>query len=154
MVQELVCVRMSDRWLDEVILQATVANVGIDDEYRVLAPADEQDLAIMNAMVGVIQITTMVASINDWGVVFTVLSAAPSVVDLGNTARFVKTSAAEAYCSLDPDALVLWRKGEKVALSIPEIDTNASPTGDVYIRFKCVRVRPIEGAPLPLQLVR
>jgi len=145
----------SERWNDIVFLSKSVANVGADSADSFVPPSGIGDIAIMEVQVAVTTAATMVASINDWGLEgFIINAAGDTFVDLIGTGRWAKQGASSACAYLSPDPLVLCRQGEKIYLAIPEIDTNASPTGDIAVYVKAVRVQPAVTPAKPIQLVR
>lgn len=137
---------------------ADVAGAPISEEFSV--PVALGDLAIMSVSVGVELVTTVpAASTSVRGVRVTVTSSdGASVVDVVGSAEFLQvndgavTIGYDAF--VDPQALCLLRNNERVRVTAPEMDSNASPTGDLRIRVKAVRVRPLEGAVSgPIRLV-
>lgn len=153
----------AERWLDQVMLLGIVANVaGAAMSESFTLPAGLGDVAILNVSVRFSQLDVGPASvITPRGVSVRIVSPdATTVVDIVGSAPillcFDTATVLEAYAYLDPDALVLWRQTEIMTLLAPEMDSDATPTGDLQINIKCVRVRPIE-APMgqgPIQLVR
>jgi hypothetical protein len=152
-------VQRAERWLDEVILEGAISNADGAQSNDFGLPAGLGDVAILSAEYKVTAITTL-PTLGTLAAGFAIVSQpGGQVVDLLGNAVFrqVYEGAAVIQISafIDPDALTLWRQGEYLQVATPEMDTNATPTGDPVLRVKCVKVRPIEGAVKgPLQLVR
>lgn len=152
----------AERWLDEVILSAAVADVaGGNLDESLSLPAGLGDVAILSVMVSITSIATVpVTATIPRGVSATITSAdAASLVDVVGAAEWVATEGlaaafTRARAFIDADALTLWRQGELLRLLGPEMDANASPTGDFAVHVKCVRVRPVALPVGPIQLVR
>lgn len=146
----------AERWLDEILIEGGVANATGVQANDFSLPVGIGDVAIMSVDYRITGITTL-PTITNLGVLMTVVSQ-PSgqPVDIIGSAPFrqVYEGAAAIIVAayLDPDALVLWRYGEYVQCATPIMDSGN--TGDIAVRFKCVRIRPVESAPMPLQLVR
>lgn len=147
---------LSERWLDEVLVYAVTANVGADAVTEYALPAGLGDVAIMEILFQDANIATMVTLGLDVGVSARMLSGATlGAVDFVGVGRLYRTQANYVHAVINPDPLVLWRQSEYCQLFVPELDTNATPTDDQTVYFKCVRVRPIETtAPGPVRLVR
>lgn len=152
---------IAERWLDEVILNAQVLdNAGATIAEDFTLPAGLGDVAIMSVTVGVFNITTApTVPETPRGVQAFVLTPTSQLVESIGVAPFVWIAGATTVLTrvsafLDPDALVLMRQNETIRLLAPEMDVDASPTGDLELIVKAVRVRPIEGAVKgPLRLV-
>lgn len=152
----------AERWLDEVVLRALVADAAIatDIVEGFLSPAGIGDLAIMSVQASAVSIGTVpVTATFDRGARFAINASDDATqVDVVGVAQWFATGGAAAAfdrldCFIDPDALVLWRQGELLKLSSAELDAGA--TGDIVVVAKCVRVRPIESpARGPVRLVR
>lgn len=153
----------AERWLDEVILRcnlpADVAGAALSE--NISLPAGLGDVAIMSLTVRFtsVDVGPAAASSVPRGVRSMVLSAdASTVLDVVGTAPVYLTydvaTTLQYQAFIDPDALVLWRQSELVDVAGPEMDSDATPTGDVIVWIKCVRVRPIEAPIGPVQLVR
>lgn len=148
---------LSERWLDEVLIVAEKANVDGEQDDGFAAPDGVGDLAIMEWSCVFASIATLMANPETAGVSSYIVSpGSSSVVDAAGGARFLRdATATRLFAFVQPDALVLWRQGELFGFNSPEVDTNATPTADLFVRIKCVRVRPIESsAPAPIRLVR
>lgn len=153
---------LSERWLDEVLIFGSIDNtVGATLTEQFSLPAGIGDVAIMSVLVRMVNIATPpVAAATARGVeVVVIQSGSQSTLDIVGTAEWVAASGdgiaftgVSAY--VDPDALCLWRQNELLNIQTPEMDSNASPTGDLRVFAKCVRVRPIETVGGPIQLVR
>lgn len=147
-----------ERWSDIVTVQATSAAAAVESDVadNFALPAGFGDAALMEAILESFSIGTAivdaVALARGWRLV--VLSTSGQVVDIVGVERIfrVSTTAFAAYQS--PDPLVLWRQNEVMQTQIPELDTGAAGTGVYRITFKVVRVKPQEGPPGPIQLVR
>lgn len=154
----------AERWLDEVLLlgqgPADVGGATLAEFFSL--PAGLGDVAIMSCIIRIANVDAgPVAVITPRGVSVRIFSRdAAKVIDLVGVAPWLLASdganTLEFHAYLDPDALVLCRQDELISILSPEIDSDATPTGDLVVYFKCVRVRPIE-APAgqgPIQLVR
>lgn len=154
----------AERWLDQVILfansPANVLGAALSESFSL--PPGLGDVALLNLEIrghAIDVVSTGVTPVR--GVRAFILSGdQAAVVDNVGVTPWILTqdgaNALEIGAYLDPDALVLWRQNELLSITSPEMDTDATPTGDFQIFAKCVRVRPIE-APAgqgPLQLVR
>lgn len=150
----------SERWLDEVVLSATKANIDSDQGDAWVLPPGVGHCAIMEVMVEVSGIATVRTAVEDAGIRGLIINAAGDIaVDfIGNAPwRLVNGAPAGAgwvNAYISPDPLVEWKEGEKLELFFPEIDVNATPTGDLRVYVKVVRVRPGVVAPEKLKLVR
>jgi len=151
----------AERWLDEVILFGAVADaLGAALSENFALPPGLGDVALMNLEIrghAIDVVSTGVTPVR--GVrAFILSSDASAIVDnVGVEPWYLTQDAANALelgCYMDPDALVLWRQNELLSLTSPEMDTDATPTGDIQVFAKCVRVRPIESAIGPVRLVR
>jgi len=151
----------AERWLDEVLLSASVADAGgatLSED--ILLPAGLGDVAILSVEIRVTSIDALkAAAALPAGARASIISsdAALTVDVIGSTAFLLTADGANALAGsayLDPDALVLWRQSEILRVQTPELDSDATPTGDFSILIKAVRVRPIEGAVSPIRLVR
>lgn len=151
-----------ERWLDEVILQASltadVAGAPVSETIRL--PAGLGDVAIMNVLLRATTIDSIpAANIMPLGVEVLVFNRGGTQVDhVGVAAWYLvsDTATSQRMCAyLDPDALVLWRQDEILTVTSAELDDDATPTGDITVVIKAVRVRPIEApASNNIQLVR
>jgi len=151
----------AERWLDEVILLGSVADVAgasINEQFSL--PAGLGDIAVLSVSVYVIQVATVPgAATVARGVRVTVNSPSALGVDVVGVGEWMATSGSlaafdEFAAFVDPDALCLVRQNELISVRSPEMDVNAAPTGDLTIQVKAVRVRPIEGVVRgPLRLV-
>lgn len=148
----------SERWLDEVTVTGSIVNVGGADVAELFSlPLGLGDVAIMEAIVVGSDIATVVAGSTNPSVRIDILSPdGASAVDIVGVFRWWPIAVAAVAAYVSPDPLVLWKQDERLRISSVEFDTNASPTGDLSITVKCVRVRPIEVSeqPRPLRLVR
>lgn len=158
-----VAVIAGERWLDEVILVAVlpadVAGAALSE--LVALPAGIGDVAIMSLHMRArpVDVGPAAASTVPRGIrAFVVSPDGATLLDVVGSGEWVlvldTANNLEYWAMVDPDALVLWRTGEVVALASPEMDSDATPTGDVSVIIKCARVRPVESAPQPIQLVR
>lgn len=146
----------SERWLDELLLQKRQTDGGGADFNDLWAlPSGLGDVAVIEVLVNCVNFATMVASPELLGAELAVVSAdTTTVLDIIGTERWSKISADRLSVYFSPDPLVLVRQGETIRLRTPELDTNATPTADIDLYLKAVRVRPIEGAVRgPLRLV-
>lgn len=147
----------SERWLDEILLYGTVADgAGSDWSDALLLPPGLGDVAIMELLVLAETLATAVA-IAEQSVVAQITSpGGSSTVDILGTGKWFRTQALRAAAYVSPDPLVLWHQDERLSIQSPELDSNASPTGDVFYYVKCVRVRPVLAAASnePIRLVR
>lgn len=139
-----------ERWLDQVVLSASVADVaGAALSESFLLPAGLGDVAIMSLHARVDNIDVIATLTNLAAAATIVTPDASTVVERLGPAKWYETQNAandlEAQCTWDPDALVLWRQGEILNVTSSELDTDATPTADLRIFVKAVRVRPIEG---------
>lgn len=148
---------LSERWLDEVMLQGQVLNVdGALAEFFTL-PAGLGDVAIMEAEAAWSDILTAVALTVSLAARARVITASGNVVDILGISEVKQVYDATQYgVYWSPDPLVLWRQDEQFAINSPEFDSNAAPTADLTVRIKAVRVRPTVGqeARRPIRLVR
>jgi len=153
----------AERWLDEVILSATlpadVAGGALAES--VSLPSGIGDVAIMSVHLRArtVDVGPATASSVPRGArAFIVSPDLSTLLDVVGSAEWqlVRDTATdlEYWCTLDPDALCLWRQNELLNLASPELDSDATPTGDVICVIKAVRVRPLETPATPLQLVR
>lgn len=145
---------IAERWLDVIVLRAQTANVGADLDDEITLPPGLGDVAILEIIYDFTSIATMVAAPEELGAYARILSASGNVVDFVSVGRFSKVSATEVTAWLSPDPLVLWRQNESLKIAVAELDTNASPTGDVTVYIKASRYIHQVTAPAPLQLVR
>lgn len=146
---------LSERWLDQVVLSASVADVGADLADNFFLPAGLGDVAFIEGMARIVSVATMVANPELLGARWFVVNTAGSVVDFIGVSRWSRSTSTTALAThVSPDPLVIIRQTEGIEFSTPELDTNAAATGDVTVIIKCVRVRPMESTPAPLQLVR
>jgi len=155
---------IAERWLDEVILSsgllADVAGAPIGETF--LLPAGLGDVAIMSlhAIAQTVDVGPAAASTVPRGLRFMVTSSDGSTYadPVGSAAWYLCFDNANSLlyqAVVDPDALVLWRQAERLTMNSPELDSDATPTGDLLVIAKVVRVRPIEEqAPGPVRLVR
>lgn len=149
----------AERWLDEVILTASVADVaGAAISESFLLPAGLGDVAIMCAYARIDNIDVLVDLTNLAAAAAIVTADSSTVVERLGPARWFETQDVandlEAQCAWDPTALVLWRQSEILNITSSEIDTDATPLGDLRIFVKAVRVRPVASAPAQVRLVR
>lgn len=147
---------IAERWLDEVLITGTIPNVlgGTFFLESFTSPPGVGDLAIMEVGATAFALATInpAAKLGSW---LDIRSAdGATVVDILGTAEWLTVTSDEMRAYWSPDPLVLWRQNEIITITGPELDTNASPTGDLRLFVKAVRVRPVEGAPGPIQLVR
>lgn len=147
----------AQRWLDEVMFSQDVVNsVGgtfFSEQFRL--PVGEGDVAIMEMLVTGFSLATVVVLPADIATAISVLSAdALTVVDFVGVYPFYRVSSDEVRAYASPDPLVLWRQGELLTVNGPELDINVTPTGDLNVTVKCVRVRPGEPSRGAIQLVR
>lgn len=148
----------SERWLDEVVVAGTSANIDGDFHVELSLPAGIGDLAIMEALLDVDAILTAATNLELQGIRWAIIDAAGTTVDILGVTRWSQREATNNAIStyLSPDPLVLWRQNERLSAKFREVDTNAAPTADLGIVVKTVRVRPLQVAERhqPLRLVR
>jgi len=152
----------AERWLDEVIIRcgAPADTLGADFAEEFSLPPGLGDVAIMNVIcIGSTIDSEPAANVFPAGVEARIVSSdGTSTVDVVGAAQWFQTAvtatAIRMTAYLDPDALVLWRQSELLSFRAPELDDDATPTGDFVAIVKAVRVRPIEGAIGPIRLVR
>jgi len=150
---------LSERWLDEIVIIATKTDIDAVQADEILLPAGLGDVAIMCIDVR-IQTIDVLTTTTPLGVhaYITAGDNSGGVLDIAGVGEFLVTqngaNALALGAFIDPDALVLWRQHERLQLVYGEIDTDATPTADLRARIRAVRVRPQEGAPAPLRLVR
>lgn len=144
---------VGERWLDEIVIAVTKANIGADVADTLIIPANLGDVALMEMLIYDFAQATAVSTV-ELGAIAFIQSAAGNNVDFVGTAKFHRISATASAAYFQPDPLVLIKSGEVISLSFPELDSNASPTDDMLISVKLVRVRPQEVAAAPLRLVR
>lgn len=146
----------AERWLDIVELAGVQSNIGADDISEFLLPLNFGDVAVMwiDAMHEGITTMPAAASLAVLGFHARLLSAGDSVIGpVGVSQNFRQVSVARVSAELNPDALVLWRQGEKIQIATPDLD--AGNTVDHTYWFHCVRVRPQEEqVPGPIRFVR
>lgn len=148
----------AERWRQEVLLYGTGPNgAGADWSDTLHPPTTIGDLAIIEILISVETIATLVAPalLGCQANVVNTLGG-NAVVDIIGSVRWQNHQALRASCYFSPDPLVLLRQGEAISIQSPELDSNASPTGDVYYYVKCVRVpmeAPAAPARGPIQLV-
>lgn len=147
---------LSERWLDEVVLLGNLTNMDGDQDNEFVPPAGLGDLAIMELLYFVLNIATILGSFHLYNLRGMVVNAAGSAVDIIGQHEFYQTGISNLRLTtyLSPDPLVWLKEGERIQLVHAELDTNATPTADAQVYVKCVRVRPQEGAPQPIRLVR
>jgi len=148
----------SERWLDEVLIAGQIANVDGDIAVELSLPPGIGDLAIIEALLDVDSIATLATNIELQAIRWVITNAAGTTVDIIGVTRWGQREATTIAIStyVSPDPLVLWRQGEILNAKFREVDTNLTPTGDLGIVAKCVRVRPVPASdqPAPLRLVR
>lgn len=154
---------LSERWLDQVIIICTLPadTAGAPMNENIRLPIGLSDVAIMSlhARASAVDVGPAAAYTVDAGLrAFVVSSDAATVVDPIGVAPWLLTFSQptnlEYSAFIDPMALVLWRQNELVQVTAPELDSDATPTGDFNVFIKAVRVRPIEGvARGPMRLV-
>lgn len=150
-------VQTAERWLDEVILQATTADTAIADfgDFFLL-PAGLGDVALIELYVEAVSLTAVPALAIPWmGVRAGIFGPDASFfVDIIGVQPWYRTTTATAVAAyFSPDPLVLWRQNERLHLKGPDMDTGA--TGDLLVAAKVVRVRPLDPSTAqPLVLVR
>lgn len=158
-----VAVIAAERWLDEVVLVASLPadTAGAPVNELVALPAGIGDVAIMSVHLRArpVDVGPVAASTVPRGArVFVVSADGANLLDVVGTAEWLlcldTANNLEYWCTIDPDALCLWRTGETLSVVSPELDSDATPTGDVFVIVKCARVRGVESAPQPIQLVR
>jgi len=149
------CTLRSERWLDEVIIEGTRANVDgeVADTYAL--PQGIGDVAIMSVEYLATGIATIVTPtlLSVFMEVFEPNQAVAADV-VGSGELRIRQTGAQIGATVDPDALTLWRQNEYLSVVHPELDSNVAPTVDYTLRAKCVRVRPVEAPVGPIQLVR
>lgn len=155
---------IAERWLDVCILSSgTLADVGgaaMGETF--LLPAGFGDCALMSvhAIVQTVDVGPVAAPTVPNGVRFMITNVDGSTyADPVGCAPWYRcfdgTNSVLYQAVVDPDALVLWKQGERLTMNAPELDSDATPTGDLVVIAKVVRVRPIEsGIVQPIQLVR
>lgn len=146
---------ISERWLDEIIVEAISSNVDGALADTIPVPPGLGDVAIMEWTTYAQTIATLMTDPELHGVWATIETASKAVDNAGG-ARWQRDGTTGLYAFVQPDALVLWRQDELFTIRSPEVDTNAVPTVDYIVRIKCVRVRPvsISEQPAPIRLVR
>lgn len=148
---------LSERWLDEVVLFGSIDNVGgADMNESFILPAGIGDLAFMEGIVQGITQATAIALSTVPAVHMDVLSSdGATIVDIMGVFRWYQEYSTNVAAYISPDPLVLVRQSERIRILSPEIDSNVSPTADLRLVLKFVRVRPLEGtATGPIRLVR
>lgn len=149
--------RLSERWLDEVLLAGTALNSvgGTFFLEQFTLPDGLGDVAIMEVGIAGFSLATVnpAAKLGLWSDVRS--SDGATIVDILGTAEWFQVSADEVRSYLSPDPLVLLRQGELLSFVGPELDTNAAPTGDLRVLVKATRIRAVEQElKRPIRLVR
>lgn len=145
----------SERWLDEVLILGTIANLDAARADTMALPATLGEVAILKVSFEIASIATLMTSPEINGpMVWVVAPTAINILDVVGTNRWNLVYTSQLATVIAPDELVLWKPGERLYITMAETDTNATPTADVSCIVKVVRVRPQAGAPAPLRLVR
>lgn len=153
-----------ERWLDEVLLvaqgPADIMGAALAESFSL--PAGFGDCAILNVEFRAWGIDVVSVGVTPVRGIRAYIQAAAGgkIVDNVGVAPWIVTqdtaNAIELGCFIDPDALVLWQQDELLSITSPEMDTDATPTGELQIYAKVVHVRNVRGQEVkrPLKLVR
>lgn len=145
----------SERWLDEVLILGTIANPDGARADTMALPPTLGEVAIMKVGFEVAGIDTLMTTPENNGpMVWVVASAAINILDIVGTNRWNLVYTNNLATVVTPDELVLWKPSERLYITMAETDTAATPTGDLSVFVKVVRVRPQAGSPGPVKLVR
>jgi len=129
--------------LGRVSLVGATANV-VDGDYGEIytLPAGFGDLFIERAFVTVSGIATLATTPELLGVAVSIVDAATSTLDWIGMARWQAylTAGVCAYFDLTRQN-VLFRQNEQAVVQSREMDTNASPTGDLRLYVTGIRLR-------------
>lgn len=131
---------VSERQSPVATLVYQQANVDGDVNVLNAMPAGFGDCLVEDVMVLVNGIATVVADPFNLGV-RAVAWDGINIVDHGGTARWVQVSATSVTARVWPEQPFLLRSGDSLIVSYSEVDTNASPTGDLTITVKARRLR-------------
>lgn len=152
-----VMTRLSERWLDEVLLHGRIVNtIGAAFAEFFRLPEGIGDVAIMEAQIDAFNIASLPASIADWGLIAQVVSSdETTTLDILGNPKLLQTGTLRLGAYISPDPLVLWRAAERVLIQGPELDDDAAPTGDLDVFIKVVRIPQAEQeTKRPIRLVR
>lgn len=147
-----------NRAWDDALLQAADAN--IDGAYATAhaLPAGFGDCVLLEVEVRVTSIDVIQTNWATSGPRAQLVDASGNAQDVGFSGRWVLQSEAanalQVTATIFPDQMQFWRAAEKLRVSFPEIDSDATPTADVNVYAKVRRIRPnAEESPmLPLTL--
>jgi len=87
-------------------------------------------------------IATEVANPELQGVHVEIVHTAPvDNADFVGHSRWSSIAGTALGCGVEPFRPVLWRSGESCRVVFQEVDTNATPTGDLSVTFRVLRLR-------------
>lgn len=150
---------VSERWLDEIVLLGVKSDIDAAQNDIWFAPLGIGDLAIMSLQVRVQTVDVLSTTVRLGVEAYVVTKGGGNpVVDLLGCEPFNvvenTTNSLSVAAYIDPSALALFRQTEGILVTFGEIDTDATPTADLRIRVKCVRIPARQEPGAPLQLVR
>lgn len=137
----------SDRFVGKTLLVATASNLDGDQGLDFEQPNNFGDCMLEAVRISVTQFATVAASLFELGVSFGIVHTLPldlaDIVGVGKwhliSGTFAAPTSATAF--VEPWRSVLWRSGESLRIAFAEVDTNASPTVDLTVQARVVRLR-------------
>lgn len=133
----------SDRNSGIVLIQGGGSNLDGDQALAFELPAGFGDCRLLDVWADVATIATVVANPELLGCTFNILGTPDSSHrDIVGVSRWQKTGAARLSTQLYPlQDSVLWLSTESLFVIYPELDSNVSPTGDLTVNARVMRLR-------------
>lgn len=140
-----------DRAYDDASLRWAVANIDNDQALYLGLPVGFGDCALMEVSVQVNAIATILADTTTFGPSAGLFDDATTAVpvDVQFSDKWTLMYSDTVHCRIGPDQVQFWKESEVLRVSFEEIDTNATPTGDLTVIAKVKRLRSDITTPAP-----
>lgn len=136
--------QVHDRAFEEACLRWAVANIdGVQSIYLSL-PAGFGDCALLECSAQVSTIATMMTNPTLSGPAFGLFDSEGTAipVDVQFSEKWILVLADGLHARAAPDQVQFWQENEMLRILFAEVDTNATPTGDLTVLAKVRRLRP------------
>lgn len=141
---------LSDRMALEALIGVVTGSAllgGGPTTYNMALPAGIGDVLYLDCQVTITGIATMAPLIEEYGVAFALNDATGARRQILGTGKLYQTYDSQVTASPEKVVLpILWKQDEQLFLTLPEVDTNASPTAVWNVWARVVRTRQAAGA--------
>lgn len=133
---------LSDRAAEQVIVVGSVENTDGENAHSGSLPVGFGDCLILEGQASIDGNATLVAP-TLMGARVSLVDAAGTVINPIDVPPIYQTGTVRCAFHFKPDQVVYWKQGELLQVVFPELDSNATPTGDMSIWVTVRRIRQV-----------